>query len=368
MIEMLDLARLHASLKAELTRVFEEALSSGRYIGGPAVEKLENELASRVGAKQAVGLSSGTDALLACLMALGVKPGDEIITTPYTFFATAGSVARLGVKPVFVDIEPDGFHIDPKRVEAAITARTVGIMPVHLFGGTAAIEEISATAKKHGLWVLEDAAQALGATHSGKAVGTFGNAGAFSFFPAKNLGALGDAGAVVTDDAALAEKLTLLREHGTARKYHHEVVGGNFRLDALQAAFLSAKLPHLSAWEEGRRNVAAFYGEALEGFCDLVLPAENPGERHVFNQYVVRTPRRDFLAETLREAGIASAVYYPEPLHMQPCFAYLGHCAGDFPNAERASREALALPIDPLLTEDERGAVVAAVRGALEKK
>jgi len=368
MIEMLDLVRLHAPLKSELVRVFEEALESGLFIGGPAVASFEGALAARVGAKHAVGMSSGTDALLAGFMALGLKPGDEVVTTPYTFFATGGCIARLGASPVFVDIEEDGFHIDPARIEGAITKRTVGIAPVHLFGGSAPVEEILSIARRHGLWVLEDAAQAIGAKRGGKAVGTFGDAGVFSFFPAKNLGALGDAGAIVTDDSALAEKLRLLREHGAARKYHHEIVGGNFRIDALQASLLSVKLPHLGAWEEGRRAVAAFYGEVLKGVGDLELPAERPGERHVFNQFVVRTSRRDDVAAALRAAEIAHAVYYPKPLHLQPCFADCAYRAGRFPNAERASLEALALPIDPLLTEDERAKIAAVVRIAMEKR
>lgn len=367
MIEMLDLVRLHASLRAELIRAFEETLHSGRFIGGPAVERFEGALASRVGAAHAIGTSSGTDALLACLMALGVKPGDEVITTPYTFFATAGAIARLGATPVFADIEPDGFHVDPAAIEAAIGPRTVGIVPVHLFGGTARIGEIAAIAKRRGLWVVEDAAQALGAARGGRAAGTFGIAGAFSFFPAKNLGALGDAGAIVTDDAALAARLRLLRGHGAARRYRHELVGGNFRLDALQAALLSAKLPHLAAWEAGRRDVAAFYGGALADAGDLVLPAEAPGERHVFNQFVVRTARRDGLARALGSAGVATAIHYPEPLHLQPCFAHLGGREGALPNAERRCGEALALPVDPLLTGDERAAVAGAVRAAMEE-
>jgi dTDP-4-amino-4,6-dideoxygalactose transaminase len=367
MIEMLDLARLHASLKEELSRAFEETLRSGRFIGGPAVEAFEAALAARVGARHAVGTSSGTDALLAGLMALGVGPGDEVITTPYTFFATAGAIARVGAVPVFVDLEADGFHLDPAKLEAAITGRTVGIVPVHLFGGAADLDVIGALASKRGLWVLEDAAQALGAKSGDRAAGTFGAAGAFSFFPAKNLGALGDAGAIVTDDGALAEKLRLLRGHGAARKYHHELVGGNFRLDALQAALLLAKLPHLSEWEEERRAIAAFYGRELAGLGGLALPAARAGERHVYNQYVVRTARRGALAAALTAEGIASAVYYPEPLHLQPCFAHLGYRPGDLPNAERACREALALPIDPLLTEDERTKIAAAARRAMEE-
>jgi dTDP-4-amino-4,6-dideoxygalactose transaminase len=367
MIPMLDLARLHAPLAAELRRAFDETLASGRFIGGPAVEKLEERLAAHVGTRFAVGTSSGTDALLAALMALGVQPGDEVITTPFTFFATAGCIARVGALPVFADIEPAGFHLDPGGIEALVTDRTVGIVPVHLFGACAAAYEIRAIAERHGLWVLEDAAQAIGARRGGKAAGTFGLAGALSFFPAKNLGALGDAGAVVTDDPGLAERIRLLREHGASRRNHHEAIGGNFRLDALQAALLSVKLGHLSQWEEGRRRVAGFYAEALRGVGDLVLPVEPPGDRHVFNQYVVRTSHRDALAGALEAAGIGCAFHYATPLHLQPCLAQLGHRPGDLPNAERVCREAIALPIDPLMTEDEQAVVVAAVRRAMER-
>jgi dTDP-4-amino-4,6-dideoxygalactose transaminase len=367
MIPMLDLVRLHAPLAAELRRAFDETLACGRFIGGPAVERFEEALAARLGTRFAIGTSSGTDALLAALMALGVAPGDEVITTPFTFAATAGCIARLGARPVFADVEPDGFHLDPGRIEALVTDRTVGVVPVHLFGACAAAFELRAIADRRGLWVLEDAAQAIGATHRGKAAGTFGIAGALSFFPAKNLGALGDAGAIVTDDPALAGRLRLLREHGAAQRNHHEAIGGNFRLDALQAALLAVKLGHLLRWEEARRAVAGAYGAELAGVGDLVLPAEAPGDRHVFNQYVVRTSRRDALAAALGAAGIGFALYYATPLHLQPCFAHLGGRAGDLPNAERACREAIALPIDPLLAEDERAAVVAAVRRAMEQ-
>ncbi|MCK9462724.1 MAG: DegT/DnrJ/EryC1/StrS family aminotransferase [Proteobacteria bacterium] len=368
MIPMLDLARLHAPLAAELERAFRETLESGRFIGGPAVERFEEELAAHVGARFAVGTSSGTDALLAALMALGVSPGDEVITTPFSFFATAGCIARLGARPVFADLEPGGFHVDPSRIEERITSRTVGVLPAHLFGACAAAGEIRAISERRGLWLLEDAAQAIGATRDGRAAGTFGAAGALSFFPAKNLGALGDAGAVVTDDPGLAARIRLLREHGAAQRNRHEAKGGNFRLDALQAALLSVKLPHLPRWEEGRRGVARFYSEELRGLGDLVLPAERPGDRHVFNQYVVRTSRRDALAAALEADGIGCALYYPTPLHLQPCFERLGVRPGELENAERACREAIALPIDPLLAEDERAAVVRAVRRAMEKR
>jgi dTDP-4-amino-4,6-dideoxygalactose transaminase len=368
MIPMLDLVRLHAPIADELRRAFDAVLASGRFVGGPAVDGFEQQLAAHVGTRFAVGLSSGTDALLASMQALGVEPGDEVITTPFSFFATAGAIARLGAVPVFADLEPGGFHLDPARIEERISARTVGLLPVHLFGGCAAVEAIAAIAARRGLWLLEDAAQAIGATRGGRAAGTSGAAGALSFFPAKNLGALGDAGAVVTDDPALADRLRLLREHGAARRHRHEALGGNFRLDALQAALLSVKLPRLAAWEEGRRRAARGYGADLAGLADLALPAEAAGDRHVFNQYVVRTPRRDALAAALAARGIGHAIHYPTPLHLQPALAHLGGRAGDLPEAERACREAIALPIDPLLAEDERAAVVAAVLAAMEKR
>ncbi|MDD5306745.1 MAG: DegT/DnrJ/EryC1/StrS family aminotransferase [Deltaproteobacteria bacterium] len=365
-IPMLDLPRLHRPLATAFHGALDELLESGAFIGGEAVARFESELAARVGAAHAVGTSSGTDALLAGLMALGLKPGDEIATTPYTFFATAGVIHRQGAKPVFADIDPATFNVDPAALEAAITPRTVGIVPVHLFGQCADMGRILDTAARHGLWVLEDAAQAIGAQHGGRQAGTMGALGAFSFFPAKNLGALGDGGAVVTNDAALADRLRVLREHGARPRYHHALVGGNFRLDALQAAFLSAKLPALAGWEEGRRRVVARYGELLAGVRDLVLPDEMPGNRHVWNQYVVRTPRREAVVRALASAGVGHAVYYPVPLHLQECFAALGYEAGAFPESERAARETLALPIDPLLEAVDQERVAAAVRGALE--
>ncbi|MFO8074390.1 MAG: DegT/DnrJ/EryC1/StrS family aminotransferase [Polyangia bacterium] len=357
---MLDLPRLHRPLREDLRRALDEALASGRFIGGPAVERFEAELAAHVGARRAVGLSSGTDALLAALMALDLRPGDEVITSPYTFFATAGAIARLGATPVFADIEPRGFNIDPRAAAAAVTERTVGVVPVHLFGQTAEIDPLLELAAGRGLWVLEDAAQAIGALDEGRRAGTIGAAGVFSFFPAKNLGALGDAGALVTGDDALADRVRALRQHGGARRYEHDEVGGNFRLDALQAAFLSIKLPRLAGWEEGRRRVAARYRAALADVGGLVLPAELPGRRHVYNQHVIRVPgegRRDALRDLLSAAGVASAVYYPRPLHLQPCFAHLGQAEGSLPESERASRETLAIPVDPLLEERDQNLI-----------
>ncbi len=360
-IPMLDVARLHEPIEGELRSAFDDVLRSGRFIGGSKVEGFEAALARHVGARHAVGVSSGTDALLAAMMALGVRPGDEVITSTYSFFATAGAIARLGARPVFVDIEPAGFNIAAELIEGACSPRTVGVIPVHLFGQCADMDAVSTVAEKHGLWVLEDAAQAIGATYKGKAAGTFGAAGIFSFFPAKNLGALGDAGAVVTGDGALAEKMRSLRQHGGKKRYAHDDIGGNFRLDALQAAFLSVKLPHLEGWEKKRRANAAFYDSALSPSSLITAPKELEDRRHVFNQYVLRVPRRDDVLATLREKGIATAVYYPVPLHRQPCFEALGYRPQDLPQSARASAQALAIPVEPGLTEQQRGAVASAV-------
>jgi dTDP-4-amino-4,6-dideoxygalactose transaminase len=364
-IPLLDIVRLHEPLMPELRAVLDQCLATGRFIGGPMVEDFERELAAHCTASHAVGVSSGTDALLAAFMALNVGPGDEVITSTYTFFATAGSIARLGARPVFVDVLDDSFNLDPAAIEAAITPRTVGIVPVHLFGQMADMDAVLDISGRHNLWVVEDAAQSIGAEHRGRQAGTLGTMGAFSFFPAKNLGALGDAGAVITSDSALAKRLKTIREHGSPKRYAHEILGANFRLDALQAGFLSAKLPHLRAWEEGRRQNAVFYRQGLAGSPDLALPGELPGRRHVFNQYVVRTPRRDALKAGLEERGIGCAVYYPTPLHLQPCFQHLGGRPADFPRAEAMSRDSLALPIDPCLSDSQRAQVAAAVRGAL---
>ncbi len=365
-IPMLDLSRLHAPLATLLKQAFSDVLESGRFIGGPAVEQFEQALSEHVGSNHAVAVSSGTDALLVAMMALGVKPGDEVITTPYTFFATAGCISRLGATPVFVDIEPVAFNIDPALIDAAITKKTVGIIPVHLFGQCADMGQILKLAEQRGLWVLEDAAQAIGAEYDGQPAGTMGIAGTFSFFPAKNLGALGDAGGVVMNDRVLQEKIRALTTHGSSTKYHHDMVGGNFRLDAIQAASLSVKLPYLAAWEKGRRNVAAQYKEALSGLLEITLPKEIAGRRHVFNQHVIRTPKRDSLQNALKDASIGSAVYYPKPLHLQACFSNLGYGEGSFPISERAAQESLALPIDPLLSDEAINEVAGIIKKVLK--
>jgi dTDP-4-amino-4,6-dideoxygalactose transaminase len=355
-IPLLDLTRQEPDLSREIARRVAEVFATGRFVMGPANEEFERAFAAEVGSAHAVGVSSGTDALLVALMALGVGPGDEVITSPFTFFASAAEVSRLNAKPVFVDIEPGTFNLDPDRLEAAVTARTKAIQPVHLYGQCADMRPILEIAGRRGIPVLEDACQAIGAADQGRAAGTLGAMAAFSFYPTKNLGGAGDAGAVTTDDAGLAQLLRSLRMHGETERYHHARVGGNFRMDAIQAAVLLAKLPYLKAWNERRRSIAARYGERLSETARsgrLTLPPEAAGRRHVYHQYVVRVPDRDGVRERMAARGIATAVFYPVPLHRQECFADLGYRDGDFPEAEKAAKEVLALPIFAALTDDE---------------
>ena len=342
---------------AALARVME----SQQFILGPEVQSFEDEVAAFLGARLAVGCASGSDALLLSLLAFGIGPGDEIITTPFTFVATAGAVARVGAVPVFIDIESETLNIDPSLITAAITDRTRAIIPVHLFGLAANLEPILQLAEKHKLAVIEDAAQAIGARYRGVHVGTLGSFGCFSFFPSKNLGGAGDGGLVATNDPALADHLRLLRVHGSDRKYHYQILGTNSRLDALQAAILRVKLAHLEEWARARQNKAERYRVllaecGLEGF--VKLPSVPADRVHVYNQFVIRCPERDALREFLRDRGIPTEIYYPKPLQLQPAFAYLGYKPGQLPQAEAASREALALPIYPELMEHHQAAVV----------
>jgi len=367
-IPILDLTRYDEELRRDIGQAVEEVFSSGRFVLGPANEAFEKSLAGRLGVRHVLGVASGTDALLVALMALDVGPGDEVVTSPFSFFASAGAVARLGAKPVFVDIDSATFNLDPSRLERALTPRTKAIQPVHLYGQTADMEPILEIARRRGIPVLEDACQAIGATHGGRPAGTLGTLGAFSFYPTKNLGAAGDAGAVATDDDALAALVKSLRVHGSTATYFHDRVGGNFRMDALQAAVLSVKLPRLDGWIERRRAIAKRY-DAL--FADaartgrLVLPVEAPGRRHVYHQYVVRVADRNALKARLAERGIGSSVFYPVPLHLQKCFAALGGREGDFPQAERAAQEVLALPMFAELTDAEVDRVVSEVLAGL---
>ncbi|HJK97539.1 MAG TPA: DegT/DnrJ/EryC1/StrS family aminotransferase [Polyangiaceae bacterium LLY-WYZ-14_1] len=363
-VPLLDLAAHHAPILPEIREAIDRVLGSSRFIMGPEVERLEAGLAELVGVPHAIGVSSGTDALLVSLMALDVGPGDEVVTTPFSFFATAGVIHRLGATPVFVDIDPVTFNLDPAGLDEAISDRTKAILPVHLFGQVAAMDQIQQTACRHGLPILEDAAQAIGATSPWGPAGRLGLVAAFSFFPTKNLGAVGDGGIVTTPDDALADRIRRLRVHGARPKYFHAMVGGNFRLDALQAAVLNVKLPRLPAWTAARQRNAARY-DAL--FAEAVLP---PGrlttptrvvEGHVYNQYTIRTDRRDALREHLAERKIGTEIYYPKPLHRQACFAHLGYPPGSLPEAERAADEVLSLPIYPELTEAQQRTVVDAV-------
>ena len=361
-VPLLDLSAQHVPLEGEIIQAMTRVLKSQHFILGPEVERFEASMAARLGVTHAYGLSSGTDALVIALMAADIGPGDEVITSTYSFFATGGAVARVGARPVFVDIEPASFQIDPRLVEAVITPRTKAIIPVHLFGLTADMESIAAIARAHKLVVIEDAAQAIDVTlPGGRVAGTVGDMGCYSFFPSKNLGALGDAGLVVTSDSALGAKLKALRAHGAAVKYHHDLVGGNFRIDALQAAVLSVKLKHLDAWTAQRRANAKRYRErAVNLPCvtrgDVVLPTNDP--RHSYNQFVVRVQKRDALRAHLSSREIQTEVYYPVPFHLQKCFAQLGYKRGDLLLAELAAQESLAIPVSPGLTEAQIDYVV----------
>ncbi len=367
-VPLLDLTRYDEELKREIARRVDEVFATGRFVMGPANEAFEKAFAEELGVAHVIGVSSGTDALLVSLMALGVGPGDEVITSPFTFFASAGEVARLNAKPVFVDIEPDTFNMDPNLLEAAVTPRTKAIQPVHLYGQCADMNPILEIARRRGVPIVEDACQAVGASDRGRFAGTMGLMGAFSFYPTKNLGGAGDGGAVTTDDEPTAKLLRNLRLHGETSRYHHSRVGGNFRMDAVQAAVLLAKLPYLKAWNERRRAIAALYGELLSGEARagrITLPIEAPGRRHVYHQFVVRVRDRDAVQARLSAKGIATAVFYPVALHLQECFAGLGYREGSLPRAEKAAREVLALPIFAQMTDSEVERVVEELRRAI---
>ena len=350
-IPLLDLKAQYAEIRDEILQAVREVLDSQVCIGGPKVAELEAEIASLSECAYAVGVSSGTDALLCSLMALDLRPGDEVITTPFTFFATAGCIVRLNAKPVFVDIDPRTYNLDPAAIERAISSRTKGIIPVHLFGQMADMDPIMDIAERHGLFVLEDAAQSLSATYKGRKAGSIGAAGCFSFFPSKNLGAAGDAGMIVTNDEDLYRRLVMLRNHGASPKYYHHYVGGNFRLDPIQAAILLVKLKYLHSWSEGRRRNASYYDRMFED-SDVIPPYRSPDCISVFNQYVVRLKNRDEAVQALKSAGISTEIYYPLPLHLQPCLAPLVPPGLRLPNSEQAARHVLALPIYPELTPE----------------
>ena len=363
-VALLDLKAQFNPIRDEIRAAIDEVIESQHFIMGPVVTALEEELAQFCETKHVIGCSSGTDALLMALMALDVRPGDEILTTPYSFFATAGVIARLGAVPVFVDINPSTFNVDVDAAIAAMSSRTKAIMPVHLFGQVVEMSGLVEAARNRGIAVVEDAAQAIGARDSrGKQAGSFGDISCFSFFPSKNLGAFGDGGMVSTNDDALADKLKLLRVHGSRPKYHHAIVGGNFRLDALQAAVLRVKLKYLVSWTAARRKNAQHYRD-MTAASDLmkIIKTPNDAPGHIYNQFVIRAPQRDALQQYLSSCGIGTEIYYPVPLHLQECFTHLGYERGSLPEAERAARETLALPIYPELTVEQIACVVGTIQ------
>jgi dTDP-4-amino-4,6-dideoxygalactose transaminase len=358
-VPLLDPTRQYARLKTQLDAAVLKVLQHGAFILGPEVKELEREVAALCGVKYGVGVASGTDALLLALRACGVGPGDEVITTDFSFFATAGVIHRLGAKPVFIDIEPDSYNIDPALIEAAITPKTKVIMPVHLFGQVADMDPIMEIARRHNLKVVEDAAQAIGAEYKGRRAGSFGDFGCFSFYPTKNLGAAGDAGMIVTNDEDGYELCRILRVHGAKPKYYHKIVGYNSRLATLQAAVLLAKLPHLRQWSEQRAQHAQRYDRAFADLPRLKRPVvKDYTTFHIYNQYTIAVPNRDEVQAKLKEAGIGCEVYYPVPFHRQECFRYLGYEPEAFPVAEQASRQVISIPIFPEMTTDEQNEVI----------
>jgi dTDP-4-amino-4,6-dideoxygalactose transaminase len=363
-VPLLDLQAQYAPLRDDILSALTRVADSQRFIMGPEIDALEHELAQMLGIPHAISVSSGTDAVLLALMALGVGPDDEVVTSTYSFFATAGAVVRVGATPVLVDIDPVTFNIDTAQAIAAMTPRTKAIIPVHLFGLCADLDPLLDAASRAGIPIVEDAAQAIGATYKSRPAGGIGAFGCFSFFPSKNLGAFGDAGLLTAIDATLAKRARLLRTHGMEPKYYHHVVGANFRMDALQAAVLRVKAPHLQAWTEGRRANAARYRQLFRaaGLDDFVtLPIEPPNQFHIYNQFVIRTPERDALKQHLDAEGIGNEIYYPVPFHLQPCFANLGYARGAFPHAERAAAESLAIPIYGELTPAQQERVVSSI-------
>lgn len=385
-VPLLDLKAQYAAIKPDVDRAITEVIESQHFILGPQVQQCESAIAEYSRCSYAIGVSSGTDALLACLMVEGIGPGDEVITTPYTFFATAGVVARVGAIPVFVDIDPETYNIDPAQIASRITPRTRALIPIHLFGQMADMDAIMEVARTHKLIVIEDAAQAIGAEDKGRRAGSIGHYGCLSFFPSKNLGAVGDAGMVVTNDTQRAQNLARMRAHGAKPKYYHQVVGGNFRLDALQASVVKAKLKYLDDWTLARQQNANRYDRLFQnsglrvanssqyrangsspshekdnGAPQIYLP-KVVADRHIFNQYIIRTTQRDQLKAMLQGKGISTEIYYPVPMHLQECFLSLGHREGSFPESESAAKQTLALPIYPELTDDQARYVVQCIR------
>jgi len=374
-MKFLDLSAQYNSIKKEIDEAIKRVLESAVFIGGKEVEEFEKEVSKFCGIKHAIGVNSGTDALFLSLKALDIGPGDEVITTPFTFIATAGVVANCGAKPVFADINPRTFNIDPSKIEEKITEKTKAILPVHLFGQMADMDEIMGIARKHNLYVIEDAAQAIGAEYGSagspqvKKVGIIGDLGCFSFFPSKNLGAYGDGGMIVTNNDKLAEKIRLLKNHGSSpkEKYLNLIVGTNSRLDALQAAVLRVKLKYLSKWSKERAEKASYYNEKLKGVGDIATPITASDRNHIFHQYTIRTKSRDELQKYLKEKEIPTMIYYPLPLHLQPAFKYLGYKAGDFPESEKVAKEVLSLPIYPEIPQETQDLITETIKEFYEK-
>ncbi|MCK5270432.1 MAG: DegT/DnrJ/EryC1/StrS family aminotransferase [Sedimentisphaerales bacterium] len=359
-VPLLDLKAQYKTIKKDVIAAVAEVLESQQCIGGPKVTELEEKIAVVSGCKFAVGVSSGTDAILNSLMSLEIGPGDEVITSPFTFFATVGCITRTGAKPVFADIDPKTYNIDPALIEKVITDKTRAIMPVHLYGQMADMDAIMTLADKHGLAVIEDAAQSITSTYKGKKAGSIGTTGCFSFFPSKNLGGIGDGGMIVTNDEELYDRLVIMRNHGMNPKYYYKFVGANFRLDPIQAVALLVKLPYLDQWSESRRQNAEYYNNKFAGTA-VQTPYISPDCVSVYNQYCIRVPRRGEVVAHLRENNIGCDIYYPLPLHLQECFAYLGYKKGDFPESEKAAQEIMALPIYPELTNEMKDTVANAI-------
>jgi len=363
-VPMLDLFAQYKPLDKQILNAIHEVYVSKKFINGPQLLELEKKIADYCNCKYSVGVSSGTDALIISLMAFDIGEGDEVITSPFTFFATAGSIFRVGAKPVFIDINPKTYNIDPDLIEEKITENTKAIIPVHIFGQCAEMDKINEIAKKHGLFVIEDAAQAIGSEYKGKRAGSLGDIGCFSFYPSKNLGACGDGGIVTTNNLEIAEMLRIFRQHGSVSAYKHKYVGGNFRLDTIQAAVLLEKFPYLEEWHKGRQKNADYYNQHLKDV--VVTPYVESYNKMIYNQYTISTPHRDELQEKLNEANIGNAIYYPVPLHLQECFAYLGYKAGDLPESEKAAQEVISIPIYPELTFEQKDYIIQIIKNSVK--
>ncbi len=363
-IPLIDLKAQYKNIKKEIDEAIASVLESQVFILGPKVKELEDKIAEYCNVKYGIGVASGSDALLLALMAIDIKPEDEVITTPFTFFATAGSISRLGAKPVFVDISSKTYNIDPNNIEEKITSKTKAIIPVHLYGQCADMEPILEIAERNNIFVIEDAAQAIGAKYKGKMAGSMGHIGCLSFFPTKNLGAYGDGGMVLTNDQNLAEKISVLRVHGSKPKYYHSLVGVNSRLDAIQASILLAKFKYLDEWNESRRRNAKYYNELFAGM-DLITPYVEDFNYHIYHQYVIKIENRDKIREALSTANIGTEIYYPVPLHLQKCFSDLGYKEGDLPNSEDSAKKTLALPIYPELIREQQEIIVETIKKSM---